>query len=236
MSRRDTESHKECDCYQAGKDVTDLLCQGCKHCQRLHEQWEWFEDDVDDVVPLALRSIGHGDTETPETNDASAETTARRVVYDFIARFGAPLELHMDQGHNFESSLFNKVCRLLQISKTRTTPYHPASNVQVEWFNRTLLQMIRGYVDQNQRNWDEHLPLLTSAYRSSQHAITGFTPNRLMLGREVHQPQDIWSGTVELKANRMEAPEFLYDLEEGLKEAHNVAREQLSNVRKRRMT
>ncbi len=108
-----------------------------------------------------------------------------------ISRFGAPLELHTDQGRNFESSLFRNVCSLLQITKTRTTPYHPASNGQVERFNRTLLQMIRCYVNQNQKNWDEHLPLLTSAYRSSQHAVTGFTPNRLMLGREVYQPQDL---------------------------------------------
>lgn len=35
--------------------------------------------------------------------DQGAETTARRLVYDFIARFGAPLELHTDQGQNSES-------------------------------------------------------------------------------------------------------------------------------------
>lgn len=94
--------------------------------------------------------------------DQCAETTANRVVYDFIARFSAPLELHTDQGRNFESFLFQNVCKLLQISKTRTTPYHPASNRQVERFSLTLLQMIRCYVDQNQRNWDEHLSLLHS--------------------------------------------------------------------------
>lgn len=87
--------------------------------------------------------------------------------------------------------------------------------------------MIQCYVDQNQKNWDEHLPLLTSVYHSSQHAVTGFTPNRLMLGREVHQPQDIWSGTAELKSDRVEAPDFLYNLTEGLKEAQNTAREHL---------
>ncbi len=28
-----------------------------KHCQKLHDHWERFEEDVDDVVPLAVRSI-----------------------------------------------------------------------------------------------------------------------------------------------------------------------------------
>lgn len=69
----------------------------------------------------------------------------------------------MNQDRNFESALFKKVCQLLQISKTRTTQYHHASNGQAERLNRALLQMIRCYVDQSQRDWDKHLPLLTSA-------------------------------------------------------------------------
>lgn len=93
--------------------------------------------------------------------------------------------------------------------------------------------MIRCYVDQNQKNWDEHLPLLTSAYRSSPHAVTGFTPNRLMLGREVHQPQDIQCGTAVLKADRMEVADFLYNLEAGLRETQNKAREHLRTAQER---
>ncbi len=61
------------------------------------------------------------------------------------------------------SEMFVVFCR----SQKRGQPLTiPASNGQVERFNRTLLQMIRCYVNQNQKNWDEHLPLLTSAYRS----------------------------------------------------------------------
>uniref|UniRef100_A0A3Q2C787 ribonuclease H n=1 Tax=Cyprinodon variegatus TaxID=28743 RepID=A0A3Q2C787_CYPVA len=32
-------------------------CRGCKYCQRIHEPLEKFEEDVDDVVPLAVRCI-----------------------------------------------------------------------------------------------------------------------------------------------------------------------------------
>ena len=123
--------------------------------------------------------------------DQSAETTAKCLVEEFIARFGAPLEIHSDQGRNFQSELFHDICKLLEVTQTRTTPYHPASNGQVERFNRTLLQMIRCYIDQGQRHWDKHIPLLMAAYRSTPHQTTGLTPNLLMLGREVHQPHDI---------------------------------------------
>lgn len=41
--------------YDAGKDVGELPCGGCKSCQRAHEQWSRFEEDIDDVVSLAVR-------------------------------------------------------------------------------------------------------------------------------------------------------------------------------------
>ena len=60
--------------------------------------------------------------------DQNAEMIAKAMVEGFIARFGCPLQIHMDQGLN----LFTHVCYLLLIVKTRATPYHPASNTQVE--------------------------------------------------------------------------------------------------------
>lgn len=165
--------------------------------------------------------------------DQGAETTAKTLVNDFISRFGAPLELHTDQGRNFERVLFKNICQLFQISQTRTTPYHPASNGQVERFNRTLLQMIRCYVDQNQRDWDKHLPLLTAAYRSAQHSSTGFTPNMLMLGREVNQPQDIWLGVAERKHDGKEPHEYVHQLGKNQAEVHELARQHLHAAQQR---
>ena len=49
----------------------------------------------------------------------TAEIVASRVVKGFISRFGCPLEIHLDQGSNFDSALFKSVCSLLEITKTR---------------------------------------------------------------------------------------------------------------------
>ena len=56
-----------------------------------------------------------------------AETVAGVVVREFVARFGCPLEIHTDQGRNFESELFKEMCELLEIGKTRTTSYRPSA-------------------------------------------------------------------------------------------------------------
>ena len=75
--------------------------------------------------------------------DQKAETIAKQIVFEFICRFGTPLELHSDQGRNFESTLLSEVCSLLEVVKTRTTAYHPSGNGLVERFNKTLATMIK---------------------------------------------------------------------------------------------
>ena len=117
-----------------------------------------------------------------------AQEVAKKLVNEFISRFGAPLEIHTDQGPNFESALFRELCRLLQITKTRTTPYRPSSNGLIERFNKTLGNMIKSFIDENPREWDSSIDLLMAAYRSTVHPATGFTPNQMMLGREVKLP------------------------------------------------
>ena len=68
--------------------------------------------------------------------DQMAEQDARSLVSEFIERFGCPPELHSEQGRNFESRVFKEVCDILNIVMTRTTPYHPKANGQMERTNR----------------------------------------------------------------------------------------------------
>ena len=154
-----------------------------------------------------------------------AEVVAKTLVHEFISNFGVPLEIHTDQGKNFESVLFREVCRLLEIKKTRTTPYHLASNGLVERFNRTLAKMIKGFVGDNQDNWDEHVSLLTAAYRSTAHPATGFTPNMLMLGREVNLPCDIvFPKPIQ---SSVELHEYVQQLRDSMEECFDLARKNL---------
>ena len=168
--------------------------------------------------------------------DQTAETVAHRVVYDFISRFGAPLDIHSDQGRTYESNLFKQVCKLLDIHKTRTTPYHPSSNGQAERFNQVLVNMIAAYVDEDQRNWDAHLPLLTSAYRSCEHETTGYTPNMLMLGRETHAPINLLLGCSTTDEDQVDECDYVSSLRERMTTIHHLTRKHLgkSAIRQKR--
>ena len=54
-----------------------------------------------------------------------AITVADKVVGEMFCRFSPPDQPHSDQGKQFESNLIAEICALLQIKKSRTTPYHP---------------------------------------------------------------------------------------------------------------
>ena len=106
-----------------------------------------------------------------------AVTVARILVDEVIARFRIPERIYSDQGVQFESNLFSELCKLLQIEKTRTTPYYPQSDGMVERFNRTLTKMISMFVDDNHSNWDEQIPYVMMAYRGTEQETTGISPN-----------------------------------------------------------
>ena len=54
-----------------------------------------------------------------------ARTASEMLTNEFFFRFCPPEQLHSDQGRQFESQLVVELCKLLGISKTRTTLYHP---------------------------------------------------------------------------------------------------------------
>jgi transposase InsO family protein len=130
-------------------------------------------------------------TETFPMRNMEAQTVARNITNEDICRFGCPETIHSDQGRQYESLLFDEVCRLLEIQKTRTTPYHLQSNGMMKRFNKTLATMLSASVNENHLDWDESIPYVMKAYRASQHESTDFSPNMLILGREVTTPLDI---------------------------------------------
>jgi hypothetical protein len=89
------------------------------------------------------------------------------------------------------SETFAECCRIFQIHRTRTTPWRLQSDGMVERMNRTVGQMVRQYVAENQLDWDRWLPLCALAYNSSVHSSTGYTPFFLMFGRELRLPLEL---------------------------------------------
>ena len=111
--------------------------------------------------------------------------TITKALMNLFATMGLPDIVHSDQGQNFESTILKQTLEAFGIQKSHTTAYHPQGDGLVERFNRSLLQLLRTYIDK-QSDWEQHLPLALYAYRTATHSSTGISPHLLMFGREPH--------------------------------------------------
>jgi hypothetical protein len=168
--------------------------------------------------------------------DQEAKTIADKFVKEFVCRYGTPRRLFSDQGSNFQSKLFKEVCQLLEIDKSRTTPYHPQSDGLVERTNRTIEAMMSMFVSPGQRDWDEYLPYIMMAYRSAIQETTGYFPNQMMLGREAELPIDLIIGTPPDEERVKTGVEYVEAMHTKMQVVYNKARDniQLRSDRQKR--
>ena len=156
-----------------------------------------------------------------------AETVARVFFESYTVRFGVPFVIHTDQGRNFDGNFFQAFCDVLDCVKTRTTPYRPSSNGQVERYNQQVLNFLRCFLQGKQRCWDEYLPVLGMALRATVNRSTGFTPNMLQLGREVNMPADVMLNFSQAEQLSQTQAEYLRALLSRMEEVQHQARQHL---------
>lgn len=231
------------------KEYVKNYCKSCHHCSArkpsrkqnkapmgnyiVGEPFERIEIDI--FGPLPITNSGNRYvltlcdcftkwTEAIPIPDQTAATIAKAFVNNFICHFGCPLQIHSDRGSNFESEIFQNVCKLFQIDKTRTTALRPQSNGNIERFHRTLAPMLTMYCEKDQRRWDDYLPMVMMAYRSSVHASTNHTPNKMTLGRETVMPLQAVIGQPDEGEGWEDEEDYVQSLKNKLQSIHELAR------------
>jgi len=137
-----------------------------------------------------------------------ARTIAKAFILNVILRYGCPLEILTDRGTNFLSHPMKEICSLLNIKQTRTTAYHPATDGNVERFNRTMGDMLSTALTNDVNTWDEYLPYVIFLYNTSVHASTNETPHYLLFGQDPIEPDDISSVTARKRCIDNECDEY----------------------------
>jgi hypothetical protein len=112
---------------------------------------------------------------------------------------------------------------MLQIKKTQTTAFHPQTNRSLERGHRVIVEYLRHYIAEDQRNWDDWIAYATYVYNVTTHRATGYSPFELLYGHRARIPSALQARPT---------PSYNYDdyvseLRGRLQSAHTIARENL---------
>lgn len=187
-----TRACVKCQQHKITRHVHASLGQFPHDCVRLHHL------HIDLIGPMpssngfkyCLTMIDRG-SKWPEViplRNISTEAIINVFVETWISRYGVPHTITTDQGRQFQSVTFNKLCSMFGIRHIQTTAYHPQSNGKVERFHRALkFSFSCGDV----KTWSKRLPLvmlgLRCAYSNDLHA----SPAEMLYGQCLTLPYEM---------------------------------------------
>ena len=88
------------------------------------------------------------------------------LLRELVSHQGLPKTIISDQDKLFTSKFWNTWTRQLGIDTRMSTAYHPQTDRQTEWTNQTMEQYLQHYINHQQDNWVELLPIAQFVYNN----------------------------------------------------------------------
>ena len=130
--------------------------------------------------------------------NASAKEVADTFLQEVWKVHGLPTEIISDMDVKFFREFWESLCKMLGVKRSMSTAYHPQTDGQTERTNQVLEGDLRTFVNYDQDDWYQLLPLAEHAYNNSAtnaHKMTPFFANygfhqqmEWMKEREAHNP------------------------------------------------
>ena len=174
------------------QDVSDWA-RGCLHCQQSKVQ-----QPVHSSVParrFSSRGFTHLFTIMDRTSrwpkavplsSTFAEDCTRALISCCISRFGVPAKITFDCRAQITSCLWGVLCSLLNISRSKTTRFHPQSNSLMECFHHSLKTSLRARLAGH--DWFDHLPLVMLGLRTTPCEESWFSVSEAVYGAPLCLP------------------------------------------------
>lgn len=189
---------------------------------------------LDIVGPLPISNSGNKYLLTFEDNltkfmdcypmpNQEANTVARIFYDEIISRYRIPDILLTDQGANFTSEMFKKVCKLLKIKKIQTTAYRPQSNGALERAHRSLVEYLKCFVGDKPQDWDTWLRQAVHVHNNYPHTSTKLTPMDCLFGFTAELPSTL-KGKVDPTYN---FEDYFFELRQKLQTTYQFARKNI---------
>ncbi|KAE9345486.1 hypothetical protein PR003_g7920 [Phytophthora rubi] len=126
------------------------------------------------------------------TKQHTADNVAAFLMKNVVLKFGAFRELLTDGAPELTGKVIEQLVILLQAQQTNSVPYRSQMIGLVKRLHRTWKDCIATYMsDERQRDWDVWVDFAAYAYNSGQHSTVLLSPNKLMVGRRLRNPNDL---------------------------------------------
>ena len=96
--------------------------------------------------------------------------------------FGIPKRIISDRDVRFTSTFSKAVCDATGIYQNFSTAFHPRTDGQSERMNQWVETYLRNFVNGQQNNWSNLLPMAEFAHNSWKHERSKYSPHELMTG------------------------------------------------------
>jgi len=125
------------------------------------------------IVIDRLTKMGHF---LPSNKEINARQFSELFIREIFRLLGLPKDIITDRGSIFTSDLSKETTKQLGIERRLSTAFHPQTDGQTERTNSTLEQYLPAYVNYQQANRKELLPMAEFAYNNGYQESIKHTP------------------------------------------------------------
>ena len=185
MRERIKQYVKSCDICQLRKVVRHVPYGLMKPNEAPNRPWKSISMDFITDLPLSegadailividrLTKMAHL---RPCTKDMDAKQFQEMSLREIFRLHGLPRDIITDRGSICTSDLWKETTKKLGIERRLSTAFHLQTDGQTERANSTLEQYLQPYVNSQQDDWKELLPMAEFAYNNGYQESTKHTP------------------------------------------------------------
>ena len=101
------------------------------------------------------------------------------ILKEVLRLHGIPESIVSDRDTKFISIFWKELHRLMGSKLLMSTAFHPQTDGAMEQANRSIAQVLKMVVANDQKDWSSKCPMVEFAINSSVNATTGYAPFEL---------------------------------------------------------
>src|SRR5258706_2043432 len=148
---------------------------------------QWQEISVDFIGPLPMSKgfdtitvftdrLSKGVLLAPCNSTITSDEFAKLFISVYYSLHGLPKAMVSDRGPQFIGYVWKTVCKLLQVERRISTAFHPQTDGSTERANTEIEVLLRQWINREQDNWMDWLPMVQLALNGRDSATTGVSP------------------------------------------------------------